>query len=339
MADPMIITRGLAIPDPNFLHPIGDSWSYSDIFDSTDFTTRVEYEGIGKSTAVNTDGADHDTHYLTSSMSPYGVFGAPWATTALDRASTVVYGLRAKTTGASTNSTSLVRCRLRGYKSDGSASSYHFQSTTDGAYSDLDVTNETDWTLFLARAGSNPATNIYNWKLEIGFNKSSPAGAFVHISWVGVGIMYANSSTYAFDSTSQYAPTELGPNVTRTKWLTPQTALSPKNISLNRGAHAARMSFNFLGLDSTEKAMMDRAEYWAKGQPDDDVLCRGAYPTTRGTRQPLFVALRRNGAKQAFYADAEFGPTLPTTARIQNGIWLDSGTRWDRSVTFQERLF
>ena len=84
MADSMILTRGLAIPDPNFLHPINTAWTYEG-FSSSDFSVETADVGCGRALKINIDDAATTTHILTSSFTPYGILGAPWGSTSADR--------------------------------------------------------------------------------------------------------------------------------------------------------------------------------------------------------------------------------------------------------------
>ena len=337
MADPMIITRGLAIPDPNFLHPLQDSWSYTDDFSSTDFQVRSAYQGIGRGLVVNVENADFDTHYLRSAPTPYGVFGAPWSATTGDAHQSVIYGLIAKTSGCATNENVLVQMDLEGLSSTGSTIGYRLATDPDDG--DLGPTTETDWTFFHCREECDLETTIYSWRLRVRFQDTTAGGGYVHIGWVGVGILYDHTDAYTSDSTSNYRPSAgIGPKQTQFRWLTPQGSLNPKTLCLNRGAHSERVALDFLALTDDEKAMMERAEYWNKGAPDDDATAVWPYIPTRGTRQPLFVAMRREGLKRAFYADATFPTWMPTTAKIGQCWWPDTDNRWDGSMVFVERM-
>ena len=336
MADSMILTRGLAIPDPNFLHPIGDAWSYSEGggFEASDFSVVTATVGCGRALKINVTDATTTTHILTSSLTPYGVCGAPWVSDYTERKPYLVYCMTAKTSGCTGNLNVLVNAKLFSYSASGGQIAETCQTST------LGPTDTTTWaTVTELETGTAFHPDAYWHKLKLQFQDTTDdKGGYVLLSFVGVGIMYDGSGLTPVLTNDEIDGT-FGPRVMkavtqRQKWVTPQNTLNPKTRAYNMGARSQVLGLDFPALTTTEKEIVERAEMWNLAQPDDDADGTASLPANRGTRQPVLVALRRSEAKEAFYADMQLG------GFSQAMDWYpDSGSRWQTQATFQERLF
>ena len=330
MPDSMILTRGLAIPDPNFLQPMGDAWSYGSGFSASSFSAVATSEGCGRALKIDVTGADGTSDYaITSAFTPYGVCGAPWSDDSSDRKPYVVYCIRAKTSGMAGNTAEILKAQLNQYRANGSFIVKTCKTDTgDGP------TDETDWTLFTAvETGTEFNTQAYWHKLQLTFTDSDGGGGYVYISFVGVGILYGVEALTYDQIDNTYSPKIVKLTSAKTRWITPQNTLNPIIRTDNMGARSETITLAFPALSTAEKQIIERAEIWNTSQPDDDVSATASMPANRGTKQPVLVALRRAEAKSAFYADMSIG------GFAQSMDWYpDSGSRWAAQVTFTERL-
>jgi len=339
MADSMILTRGLAIPDPNFLHPINTAWTYEG-FSSTDFSVVTADVGCGRALKINVGGAgtittpaDY-THILTSSFTPYGVYAGPWSDTLSDRKPYLVFCMTAKTSGCTDNTNVLVNAKLYSYTSSGAVTMHTCQTET------LGPTDTTSWaTVTELETGTEFDADAYWHKLKLQFQDTTDdKGGHVLLSFVGAGILYGGSGTTPVLTNDQidgnFRPQVMKAATQRQKWVTPQNTLNPKVRAYNMGARSQVLGIDFHALTTTEKEIVERAEMWNLAQPDDDADGNASLPANRGTRQPVLVALRRSEVKEAFYADMQLG------GFSQAMDWYPtSGSRWQTQATFTERLF
>jgi len=330
--DPMILTRGLPVPDPNFLKPIGTSWNYTG-FDSTKFSVEPAYSGSGRALKIDLTLAALTSHTLISSLTPYGVGAGPMSTVAGEHSMRVVFLIIARASGVTENATDLIRAELNGYNAAGTSTG--IVCATEAL--DLGPTDETSWTLFDSGETSVVDPDTRQWALRLRFQDSSPSGASLYLSFAGVGILYgSDAQTYPNDSLLHtYEPQASLGDAVRSRWARPQNATSPIADVFDGGAHKANIALQFNKLTDDEKAIIDRAvTYWNKAQPDAAATALTDYPATRAMPQPVLFALRRPGHKLAYYADVARSGFVNATPRY----WPESNARWSSSLTIQERL-
>lgn len=328
MADSLIITRGLQIPDNNFLEPIGDAWSVNGDLIEDDCTFNFSTEGAGREIQIDVTSLNASGDYLQSAMTPFGVAAGPFKSGPVS--TRWHFACIAKTSGVGANDVELLNMALQGYDDDGVPLGY------DGN-ADMGLIDQEDYTLFSVIGADtvNPSTRQYRLRLRLQDSKNG--GGHIHLIWVGVGISHNASSPYTDAISSSYQPDFADQSNARMKQLTAAGGIAPIIDLPDGGAHSRQWMLNLANLTTDDKALIRRAWYWNKGSRSDDILADGStMALNRGTSQPVLVLLNRDTVKRAMYGDFA-GQVVFTQATP--GWWPDSGGRWSTSLSLRERLF
>ncbi len=326
--DHPLIMRGLSIPDPNFIHPIGDVWSKSSGIPVADIMPRGSTNGVGRSLSIDV-GTLGSNPWIYSDYSPYGIGNIPFLGSA--RNVSFWIGIVAKTLDIpSNNSSYVVRGFVNGYSSSGSLIA---SSSTVNL-----MQYSADWGIFSAISTMTATDAICYYKLYLLFaNETSPSGsAAVHIDWAGTGFPIDIANGDKLENGYIGSAISVG-SKTAMQQLTPGYKTGARSRVLGFGAHRqiVNISLPMLSLDDRDKVR--EAYYWNRGTPTDDVeiYCAGSSNNVlnRGTRQPVIVALDIEGVKSAFYAnitnDIVFSESSPD--------WIpDTGTRWSTNLNLEE---
>lgn len=341
MAENLILTRGLYLPDANFLWPIGDSWSYSGFTSADFFALYPEPLGVisaGRALSIDIDGTTFDK-YIESAFTPSGIAAGPFDT------GMVCYwwsGITVRELGvAGANTNQLIRGQLYCYDVDDN----YVETIGPFDYADADgnvFKDGSNFALYFATATkSNPSTTVRKYKLRLYFQDDSVAGGgdSIQITWAGVGTSITHASPYYDKLATFYAHDAGFQSRTGLKWHSPESVPQPYVSVRSPAAQAQTLALNFPappGLTEADKEILRECYYWNTGTPTDDIEGWGnSHSLNRGTPQPVIVAMNREGVKRAFYADFA-GPLVLTQATPQ--WWPDTNARWTASLNLRERL-
>ena len=336
------LMRGLYIPDANFSWPIEDAWEKTGLAagEVSAFGPRPEggYTGAdpygtGRNmvialAALPTVAWDH---YIESTFTPNEIGAGPWGGS---RQLRIWVGLSYRTAGVTTGTRSLVQATLVACDLDG--------TERDTLVVDLGIKAAvSDYTLVTGTAyDSAMTTTVRKYKLRLAFRQPDGGGGagYMVVDWVGVGIPSAAAGTDAF--TSWYGSAATHGSGTELKWSDSRYAERPHVLVKHRGAHAQDLSLTFPYLSAADKQLLQACYMWNTGTPTDDIEVDGnVYHTSRGTSQPVILAIDRAEGKRAFYADFVGKPRyMQATGAGVAPYWPESGAIWSASVTFRERL-
>lgn len=330
MADSLIITRGLQVPDNNFLEPIGDAWSVNgDNLIEDDCSFHFSTEGAGREIRIDVTSLGSPGDYLESNLTPYGVAAGPFVSDEDSRLTRWHFVCIARTSGMAGNVNQMLNMDLRGYTSAGDLIAGGQGSA------DMELLGQTDNVLLSAIGACKIHESARQYKLRLHLQDSSTGGGFVHLTMVAVGISYADTDPWLDTLSSGYQADFADQSTVRMKQLTAAGGIAPIINLPDGGAHYTQHTLNLAHLTTADKELIRRAWFWNRGSRSDDISAIGQAPLNRGTPQPVLVVLNRGTVKRAMYAD--FAEQVVFT-QATPGWWPDSGGVWSTSLSLRERL-